>query len=214
MSGDRPAPIQNQPSVKLRCHARWLLQSQALLSPQLTAAVSLTSNQRSNLRRKRLSAPAPESAPVSAPVPESAAVSAPAPDQSQEMALATEQSGERAPVPESRPERAPAPTSSPERAPTPGPQRASTPLIPPRIFFWGGGYRAPAVEDGTRPRRLFRHGLLSSLLRHGLLSSLLCHGSPDCLLCLVSRNGYCPGGLPSCKPVPRGLQSAPTPPPL
>ncbi len=32
------------------------------LSPQLTAAITLTHNQRRNLRRKRLSAPAPESA--------------------------------------------------------------------------------------------------------------------------------------------------------
>ncbi len=123
------------------------------------------------MQRKRLWAPAPESAPVSAL----------APDQSREMALAHDQIRERAPVPTSSPERAP--------APAPGQRRASKPKVSSKEFWGGGGggYRAEGRGPRPRPQRQLRHGPLSSLLRHGPLSSLLRHGS---------RNRYCPGGLP------------------
>ncbi len=83
-----------------------------LSSPMLTAAVSLTSSQRRNLRRKRLSAPAPEFAPVLAPAPEFSPVSAPAPESAPVLALAPDQSREMAIAPDQSREMALAPDQS------------------------------------------------------------------------------------------------------
>ncbi len=62
------------------------------LRPQLTAAITLTTNQERNLRRKRLSAPAPESAPMLAPAPDQSPVQSTAPNQNRKMAPAPDQS--------------------------------------------------------------------------------------------------------------------------
>ncbi len=75
----------------------------SLLSPMMTAAISLTSDLKRRMWRKGL------------------------------LALSSDQIRERAPVPEFSPERAPVSMSSPERAPVAkiGPQRASVPKFVP-----------------------------------------------------------------------------------
>ncbi len=97
----------------------------SLPSPMITVAISLTSNQKRRMMRKR----APEQSRERAPVPEFSTERAPVSSSSPEWAPVPEIGPDRASVPKIGPERASVPEFSPERAPVPesSPERARVP---------------------------------------------------------------------------------------